>query len=117
MLASASAALAVPLVLDESASAAGGAVIKTKKVPVGGGVVIASRGVVVTRPRKTQFRVFSASCTHQGCTVTGVADRTINCACHGSKFSIGSGGVVQGPATRSLPPVAFSIKRGKIYLD
>lgn len=116
MLTTASAALALPLVLDESASAASRAVVKTSKVPVGGGVVVASRDVVVTRPRKKQFRVFSAACTHQGCTVAGVSGRTINCACHGSKFAIGNGGVTQGPASSPLPAVGFRIKRGKIYL-
>jgi Rieske Fe-S protein len=29
---------------------------------------------------------------------------TINCTCHGSKYSIEDGSVKNGPATRGLPP-------------
>jgi Rieske Fe-S protein len=35
--------------------------------------------------------------------VSGVADGTINCACHGSQYDISTGAVKQGPATKALP--------------
>lgn len=116
LITAASVGVAGPLVVDEAVAAAGRAVIATSKVPVGGGVVVSGRGVVVTQPRKGRFRVFSASCTHAGCPVSGVADRRINCPCHGSQFAISNGAAVTGPATTSLPARAFTIKRGKIYL-
>jgi Rieske Fe-S protein len=72
-------------------------------VPVGGGVVVASQDVVVTQPTKGQFRGFSATCTHRGCTVAGVADGTINCPCHGSMYSTEDGSVQGGPAPAALP--------------
>jgi Rieske Fe-S protein len=55
---------------------------------VGGGVILADRGVVVTQRSSGEFKGFSATCTHQGCTVSSVSNGTINCACHGSRFSI-----------------------------
>lgn len=109
--------LAGPLLIQEAADAAGRAVIATSKVPVGGGVVVADRGVVVTQPKAGRFRVFTATCTHAGCTVGEVADRRIVCPCHGSQFAIGSGKPVAGPAQSPLAKKAFTIKKGKIFLD
>jgi Rieske Fe-S protein len=76
---------------------------KADDVPVGGGVVFRDAKVVVTQPATGQFKGFSAVCTHQGCLVAEVKDGTINCDCHGSKFTL-DGAVETGPATTPLPP-------------
>jgi Rieske Fe-S protein len=76
---------------------------KTTDVPVGGGVVVAAADVVITQPTAGQFKAFSATCTHQGCTVADVSGGTINCGCHFSKFSATDGSVKNGPATQPLP--------------
>jgi Rieske Fe-S protein len=47
--------------------------------------------------------------THQGCTVSTVSDGTINCPCHGSKFSITNGSVVGGPAPSPLAAVSIKV--------
>jgi len=49
-------------------------------------------------------------CTHAGCIVGTVAGGTINCLCHGSKFSIANGSVVSGPATSPLAPVNIRVQ-------
>ena len=110
------AGVALPLLVDSLASAAGARVIATSKVPVGGGVVVTKKQLVVTQPRQGKFRVFSAICTHQGCTVGSVADKKITCPCHGSQYAIGTGAVVTGPAEDPLPKRAFTITDGVIYL-
>ena len=101
---------------DESDDETGGEVLAaTNEVEVGGGVILADRGVVVTQPTGGDFKGFSATCTHQGCTVSSVSDGTINCACHGSKFSIEDGSVVQAAsgltpdAQAPLPEVPISV--------
>ena len=71
----------------------------TSEIPVGGGTIFADEQVVVTQPTEGEFKAFTAVCTHQGCHVSSVSDGTINCACHGSQFSIDDGSVEPGPAT------------------
>ena len=44
----------------------------------------------------------------QGCTVGSVSGGTINCPCHGSKFSITTGAVVDRPGL--VPAAAVSIR-------
>lgn len=92
-------------VSDAASSAAGAAKDLAQKadIPVGGGKVFDSAKVVVTQPTEGDYKAFSAVCTHQGCTVSGVEGGTINCACHGSKFDIATGEVKGGPATKALP--------------
>lgn len=97
---------------SSAASGAAGAakdLAKKADIPVGGGTVIESAKVVITQPTAGEYKAFSAVCTHQGCTVTGVKDGTINCACHGSKFDIATGEVTQGPATSGLPAKSVTV--------
>jgi Rieske Fe-S protein len=88
----------------------------TGDVPVGGGLVFPAQLTVVTQPEAGSFEAFSATCTHQGCTVKNVTDGTINCTCHGSKFDIGDGSVVEGPAKKPLPRRDIVIEGDEIRL-
>jgi Rieske Fe-S protein len=90
---------------------------KASSVPVGGGVVDKSHGVVITQPTKGNFKCFSASCTHLGCMVNKVENGLIVCPCHGAKFSIVDGSPKAGPATRPLTAQEFSVKNGEVVLD
>jgi len=95
-----------------SGTAPGGATVlaQTADIPVGGGKILADRKIVITQPKAGSFDAFTAVCTHQGCTVGSVAGGTINCPCHGSKFSIANGSVVNGPATSPLAPVSIKVQ-------
>lgn len=86
------------------------------QVPVGGGVIYADEQVVVTQPEADKYHGFSAICTHMSCMVSQVADGTIDCPCHGSRYSIEDGSVVNGPATQPLPPRNVTIKGKEIML-
>ncbi|MFF4875674.1 MULTISPECIES: Rieske (2Fe-2S) protein [unclassified Micromonospora] len=90
-------------------------VATTTDIPVGGGKILPA-GVVITQPTAGQFKGFSAICTHQNCPVTNVDGGTINCTCHGSKFSIEDGSVKAGPATKPLPPKNIKVTGDQISL-
>ena len=89
------------------------AYISTADVPVGSGIIVGD--VVVTQPVTGDYQAFSAVCTHSGCLINQVADGTINCPCHGSKFSL-DGQVVNGPAARPLTPVSVEVQGDSIVL-
>lgn len=102
---------------DESPKASSGQQLATTSdIPVGGGTVFKDQKVVVTQPAKGDFKAFSAICTHAGCTVNKVADGTIDCPCHGSKFSVEDGAVKAGPAPRPLPAEKITVEGNSIRL-
>jgi Rieske Fe-S protein len=80
----------------------------TAEIPVGGGTILTAQKIVITQPQAGTYHAFTAICTHLGCIVNSVSGGTINCPCHGSKYSIVNGSVVNGPAP--LPLAAVSIK-------
>jgi Rieske Fe-S protein len=82
----------------------------TSDIPVGGGTILTDKKIVITQPHAGTFDAFTAVCTHQGCIVNTVSGGTINCPCHGSKFSIANGSVVNGPATSPLAPVSIKVQ-------
>jgi Rieske Fe-S protein len=84
-------------------------------VPQGGGIVLTGPNVVLVRPQDDTVLAFSATCTHQGCTVDGVRDGKISCPCHGSVFDAASGAVLSGPAPRPLPQVTVVVKGDSVF--
>ncbi|MEU2119056.1 Rieske (2Fe-2S) protein [Streptomyces sp. NPDC016459] len=100
----------------EASATAAAPLTRTAEIPVGGGTVFAKEKVVVTQPVAGEFKAFSAVCTHQGCTVNKVADGTIDCPCHGSKFRVADGSVAKGPATRPLPAEQITVSGDAIVL-
>jgi Rieske Fe-S protein len=93
---------------------AGEKIAPTSDIPVGGGTIFADQKLVVTQPTSGEFKGFSSICTHRGCPVANVEGGTINCICHGSKFSIEDGSVQAGPAPSALSEVAVTVKGGEI---
>ncbi|MER6169237.1 Rieske (2Fe-2S) protein [Streptomyces violaceorubidus] len=101
---------------DSSAASSGQELASTGDIPVAGGKVLTEEKIVVTQPRKGEFKAFSAVCTHQGCIVSDVRDGTIDCACHGSRFAVADGSVVRGPATEPLPGKRITVEGNSVRL-
>jgi Rieske Fe-S protein len=101
---------------DAAAGGAGAAFAKAADIPVGGGKIFENQQVVITQPSAGEFKAFTTVCTHQGCAVDAIANGTIDCPCHGSRFSVKDGSVVNGPATTPLPPKQIKVSGGDISL-
>lgn len=98
-----------------AAPAEGRRLASLAQVPVGGGLILTSLPIVLTRGSNSAVHAFSAVCTHQGCTVSSVHNGVISCPCHGSRFDAQTGAVLAGPAPRPLPPIAVVVRDGDIY--
>lgn len=85
-------------------------VVPLADVPVGGAVSATVDGheVLVTQPAEGEVRVFSAICTHQGCTVAP-GDGDLECPCHGSRYALADAAVLAGPAPEPLPEIAVVV--------
>lgn len=83
-------------------------------VPVGGARLYREQRVVVAQPAEGEFRAFSAVCTHRGCVLAPVEGTEGLCTCHGSRFDVTSGEVLQGPATKPLPEVPVRAEDGRL---
>lgn len=99
---------------DNPAHRGDAALTSTAEIPVHGAKVFADHALVVTQPKAGQFRAFSSTCTHMGCTVG--AGKTLVCPCHGSSYSITDGSVLGGPAPSPLPRRTIEVRDGEIYL-
>ena len=114
---SASAAASPSASAASSAAAPSGPSVAAADVPVGGGVILKDAKYVVTQPTEGEFKAFSSICTHQGCPVTEVAGGSINCKCHGSKFSIEDGSVTNPPANKPLKESTATVSGDKVYVE
>jgi Rieske Fe-S protein len=91
-------------------TSASGALGKTSEVPVGGAKIFKTEKVMVSQPSKGEFKAFSTVCTHQGCPITKIDGKEIECNCHGSRFAIADGSVANGPASKPLKELKVAVK-------
>ena len=72
---------------------------------------------VITQPTRGEYKAFTKTCTHQQCPVGSVSDGTINCPCHGSKFSIEDGSVANPPARSPLKEAKVTVAGGRVVVQ
>jgi thiosulfate dehydrogenase [quinone] large subunit len=105
-----------------STAPAGTAIGASSGVPVGGSAAfndpLTGNPSLVIQPQAGEFVAFDAVCPHAGCTVAYQrAAKIIACPCHGSEFNAETGGLIRGPATRGLNPIAVSKgSNGDLYV-
>ena len=75
-------------------------------------VVEAESGPVLLAYADGAVVAHTAICTHQQCTIAASG----MCPCHGSKFSVTTGAVENGPALRPLAQEAITVSGGQVYL-
>ncbi len=102
---------------SSSSSSSSDALGATTDVAVGSATIFADQKVVVSQPTEGDFKAFSAVCTHNGCIVSTIEGEDIVCGCHGSRYSIADGSVLNGPAEKPLAPKQVSIDNDEIVLS
>jgi len=92
-----------------------GALVATKDVPVGGGVLVQDSKIVV-QPRSGTFKAYSATCPHQGVIVPAPSPGAsiMECPGHNSQFKVADGSLVRGPATRGLTTIPVKVHKGYV---
>jgi Rieske Fe-S protein len=55
--------------------------------------------------------------TPDGCATVGPAAQHVLCTCHGSRFQLSDGAVLNGPATRALPAYALTMDGNDALVD
>jgi nitrite reductase/ring-hydroxylating ferredoxin subunit len=99
-----------------TAGKAGEALASTSEIPVGGGIVLTDKHLVITQPTKGEFKAFSSVCLHQGFDVGKVEGGTITCLHHNSTYDAATGAVTGGPAPSGgkLAAVAVKVEGDKV---
>jgi len=97
----------------------GKAIVAEKKLKPNSAVVFADAETedprVLVRLESGDLVMYSAECTHKGCTVGYKAEEQhLVCPCHDSTYSPLSGEVVSGPADKPLAKLPVEIKEGKV---
>jgi Rieske Fe-S protein len=72
--------------------------------------------MLVVRNDAASVSAYSATCTHQQCTINGFTESVFQCPCHGSRFSPANGSVLRGPATAPLRRFNASITNGVVSI-
>lgn len=96
-------------------NAGGGRLAALADIPDGGGLILSDAAIVLTHDPAGDVVAFSATCTHQGCTVASIEDGVIICPCHGSRFDLATGEPVAGPARSPLPPIDVQVRGEDVF--
>ncbi|WP_421083925.1 Rieske (2Fe-2S) protein [Rothia nasimurium] len=88
-------------------------------VPVGGVIKATAGGfsAMISQPAEGEFHAFSSVCTHQGCQLNALKDKSMSCPCHASVFDLTTGAVQGGPAELPLPEFTVEVKDGRIWVS
>jgi Rieske Fe-S protein len=84
-----------------------------------GGAALVTSGLgtmLVVRNDATTISAFTATCTHQQCTINGFTEGVFQCPCHGSRFNPSSGSVVRGPASQGLRKFTATLANGVVSI-
>lgn len=81
-------------------------------IPVGEAIGVQGpdgKAIVIAAPESGKVVAFSASCTHQHCTVKPSGAK-LDCPCHGAQFDAFTGAAIKGPTSTPLASVPVTVK-------
>jgi cytochrome b6-f complex iron-sulfur subunit len=105
-----------PEMPEASVNEASGGKVTDLKPNSGKIVKFGSQPVLLIRVSESEWRAFSAVCTHLGCIVQYEAQRhQIWCACHNGLYDL-NGRVVSGPPPRPLEPYDVRLRGDEVIV-
>ena len=106
-----------PSVSEASVNEAPGGKIQDLKPNSGKIVKFGNRPVLLVRLNETEWRAFSAVCTHLNCTVQYQEQRRqIWCACHNGFYDL-NGNVVSGPPPKALDEYVARVRGDEVVIS
>jgi cytochrome b6-f complex iron-sulfur subunit len=106
-----------PSVPEASVNEVPGGKIQDLKPNSGKIVKFGSRPVLLVRLNETEWRAFSAVCTHLNCTVQYQEQRRqIWCACHNGFYDL-NGNVVSGPPPKPLDEYVARVRGDEVVIS
>jgi len=106
-----------PAVPEASVNEVSAGKVQDLKPNTGKIVKFGSRPVLLVRTADTDWRAFSAVCTHLNCTVQyQVERRQIWCACHNGTYDL-NGAVVSGPPPKALEEYAVRLRGDEVVIS
>ena len=92
------------------------ATVALDELPDGPRAVDAGGHAVLLVRSGTEIAAVADTCTHAGCSLAEgeVADGTVTCGCHGSRFRLADGKALAGPASAAQPAYEVRVRDGMV---
>jgi nitrite reductase/ring-hydroxylating ferredoxin subunit/uncharacterized membrane protein len=91
--------------------------LAASELPAAGAVAAQAGDTPVLLARRGQgIAALHDRCSHRGCSLADgeIEGDTVTCACHGSRFALGDGAVLRGPATAPQPVLDARERDGRV---
>ena len=85
-------------------------------IEVGASAYDSRERIILSRPEEGTVVAFDATCPHQGCAVSEVADGALVCPCHDSSFDATTGAPLAGPAVTGLTVLPSTLEGEEIVV-
>jgi cytochrome b6-f complex iron-sulfur subunit len=106
-----------PQIVEASVHEAPAGKVQDLKPNSGKIVKFGNKPVLLVRASETEWKAFSAVCTHLNCTVQyQESSRQIWCACHNGVYDM-SGRVVSGPPPKPLDEMAVLVRGDEVVIS
>jgi len=106
-----------PPVAEAAVNEVGAGKVSDLKPNSGKIVKFGSKPVLLVRVNETEWKAFSAVCTHLNCTVQFKPEGSqIWCACHNGTYDL-NGKVVSGPPPRGLDEYAVHVRGEEVVVE
>ena len=93
---------------------------KVGEIPLNSAKIVrmGPKPVIVVHTPEGEFKAFSATCTHLGCTIEYRGDRGgyFHCNCHGGEYDL-TGRNISGPPPKPLTPYHLSLRSDNIVVS